>query len=83
MSTGLSHYVEKQVKDHAESLKKAVYALLDDSDFQDAITYGPNSAKKVKLRFEKTRRAIEEILGPGIAAATNDHVTEITDAYQD
>ena len=83
MSTGLSNYTEEQVQEHAEPIRQAVYELLGESDFQDAITYSPNSTRKVKLRFEKTRPAIEEILGAGIPAATNDSVTEVQDAHED
>lgn len=83
MSTGLSHYEAEKVKEFAKPLRKAVYELLGDSDFQDAITYSPNSTKRVKLRFEKTRRAIEEILGAGIPSATNDSVTEVQGAHED
>ncbi len=83
MSTGLSHYTQEQVQEHAEPVRQAIYKLLGDRDFQDAITYSPNSTKRVKLRFEKTRRTIEEILGAGIPAATNDSVTEVQNAHED
>ena len=83
MSTGLSHYETEHVKEFAEPLRQAVYELLADSDFQDAITYSPNSTKRVKLRFEKARRVIEEVFGAGISAATNDSVTEVQDAHED
>ena len=83
MSTGLSHYETEHVKEFAEPLRQAVYELLADSDFQDAITYSPNSTKRVKLRFEKARRVIEEVFGAGIPAATNDSVTEVQDAHED
>ncbi len=83
MSTGLSHYTQEQVKEHAEPVRQAIYKLLGDGDFQDAITYGPNSARKVKLRFAKTRRVIEEILGAGIPTPANDSATEVQGAHED
>ena len=63
MSTVFSHYAEDRVKAHAGSLRQAIYTLLDDEAFKTAITYGPNDARKVRYRFEKTRKMIEETLG--------------------
>lgn len=63
MSTGLSHYSKGQVKAHAERLRKAIYQLLADEKFNDAITYGTGDTKKVKMRFQQSDRIFREILG--------------------
>ena len=63
MSTGLSHYAAERVEACAEPLRQAIYELFDNDSFNDAITYGPNNARKVRTRFEMTRRKFKEILG--------------------
>ncbi len=63
MSTGLSRYTQDHVRAHAEHLRGTVYELLRDNDFNTAITYGPNDARKVKMRFRMTRDAFQEVLG--------------------
>lgn len=63
MSTGLSHYTKDQVKKCADSLRRAIYGLLADEEFDDAITYGTNSARRVECRFQMTREKFKEILG--------------------
>ena len=63
MSTGLSHYTQDKVESYSERLRCAFYALLDIEEFNTAITYGPNDARKVRRRFEMTREIFEEILG--------------------
>ena len=63
MSTGLSHYTKDQVKKCADPLRRAIYGLLADEEFNDAITYGTNSARRVRCRFQMTREKFEEILG--------------------
>lgn len=63
MTTGLARYTNDQVQEQAEDVRQAVYRLLSDEAFEDAITYGPNGAKKVRLRFRKSVGAFEETLG--------------------
>ncbi len=63
MSTGLSRYSRDRVMACAEPLREAVYRLLDDDEFNTAITYGPNDARKVRQRFRMTRKRFEEVLG--------------------
>ena len=63
MSTALSHYAEDRVKAHAEPLCQAIYKLLQDEEFNTAITYGPNDTRKVRHRFEVTKKTIGETLG--------------------
>ena len=62
MSTGLSYYSTERVEACAKPLRKAVYRLFKDEEFNIAITYGPNNARKVRTRFEMTREIFEEIL---------------------
>ena len=63
MSTGLSRYETQWVLEYAEPVREAVYILLDDEDFNTAITYGPNDARKVRTRFNMSRLALQEALG--------------------
>ena len=63
MSTGLSHYEAEHVQAHAESLRRAIYELLADKDFDAAITLGTSSTRSVMLRFQKAHAAIQEVLG--------------------
>lgn len=60
MSTGLSRYEEHRVTECAAQLCQVIYDLLDDHEFNIAITYGPNGAKKVKTRFAMVREALRE-----------------------
>ena len=60
MSTGLSHYAEDQVDACAAHLRRAVYRLLADEEFNIAITYGPNDARKVRRRFKMAKEMFEE-----------------------
>lgn len=62
MSTGLSYYEAERVEARARRLRKAIYRLFRDDEFNGAITYGPNNARKVRTRFEMTRVVFEEIL---------------------
>lgn len=63
MSTGLARYSEEIVTENSDELKSAFYELLEDEEFNDAITYGPNSSKKVKIRFEMADEMFKEVLG--------------------
>ena len=63
MSTGLSCYTEERIRACAEPLRKSIYRLLDDEEFNISISYGPNDPRKVRYRFRKTRQKFEEILG--------------------
>lgn len=63
MSTGLSHYAKDRVEACTELLREAMNDLFTDDEFIDAITYGPNDARKVKRRFEMTRETFKEKLG--------------------
>ena len=63
MSTGLTRYSRDQVGACAEPLRRAMYRLLDNDDFNTSITYGPNDTRKVRQRFEMTRKIFREVLG--------------------
>ena len=63
MSTGLSRYSREQVEAQANALREAFHALLEDEEFNTAITYGPNDPRKVRHRFEAAGNMIKEVLG--------------------
>jgi len=63
MTAGLAHYSHKLVMEKADELREAFYPLLDNDDFNDAITYSPNSTNKVKKRFEMADKMFREVLG--------------------
>ncbi len=63
MSTGLSRYEEHRVSALADAVREAIYELLEDEEFNTAITYGPNDARKVKTRFTMARKVLQETLG--------------------
>ena len=63
MSTGLSHYSKDRVRLRARCLRSAVYRLLDNDEFYNAITYATNGTARVRTRFHQTRSVFEEILG--------------------
>ena len=63
MSTGLSAYDEEMVKKYKSSLLAAFYRLLEDVDFNDAITLGTNQANRVRSRFEMANQMFREVFG--------------------
>ena len=63
MSTGLSRYEKHCVTSGADVLREAIYGLLENQEFNTAITYGPNDARKVRTRFTMVRETLQEILG--------------------
>ncbi len=63
MSTGLSCYSETHVDAQAEPLREAVRELLDDYEFDTAITYGTSDTRRVRSRFRMTDKMLREILG--------------------
>ena len=62
MSTGLSHYEADHVQARADPLRQAVYRLLDDVIFNEAITFGTSSTKSVIHRFQAAQQVIQEVL---------------------
>ncbi len=63
MSTGLSRYSEHLVETRAGPLRQAIYRLLEDEEFNAAITYGTNDTRRVGRRFEMSLQKLEEFLG--------------------
>ena len=62
MSTCLSQYNESTIEVKSDPIRKVFYDLLENDDFFDAISYGTNGTHKVKLRFEKTKEKLRNIL---------------------
>lgn len=62
MSTGLSRYPEDIVEKCREPLRHGIFCLFNDEEFNIAITYGPNGARKVKTRFRLAREVFEGVL---------------------
>lgn len=62
MSTGLARYEVMHALKQAETFRAAFFALLKDEKFNEAITYGPNDARKVRRRFKMARRMFRETL---------------------
>ena len=63
MSTGFARYAEDHVEACAGPLRQAIYRLLEDEEFNAAITYGTNDTRRVKYRFERVRKNLEGVLG--------------------
>ena len=63
MSTGLSRYSREQVDGSADALREAFHDLLEDEEFNIAITYGPNDPRKVRHRFEAAHGMMQKDLG--------------------
>ena len=63
MSTGLSRYSREQVDASADALREAFHNLLEDEEFNIAITYGPNDPRKVRHRFDAAHGMMQEVLG--------------------
>lgn len=65
MATGLSYYSEADVSAHSEELREAFYSLMDDQQFEEAITLGTNDVRRVTYRFSAAEEMLQEILGAG------------------
>jgi hypothetical protein len=63
MSTGLARFDEELVSARKTDLIQALRQRLEDQRFQRAITYGPNTPKEVRTRFEIGHGMVEEVLG--------------------
>lgn len=63
MSTGLSHYAPNLVKEKAEDLKATFYTLMQQSDFERAISIGTNDLKRVRTRFQYADDFLRGVLG--------------------
>ena len=61
MSTGLSTIPRTAVMSRREALLNHFYVLMQDTAFIRSITYGTNSAKEVRYRFDAMRRTLAEV----------------------
>ncbi|MCY2995611.1 MAG: hypothetical protein NTY19_48345 [Planctomycetota bacterium] len=61
MSTGLSRIGEELLEGRAGALRQAFYALLSDPQFNNSITYSPNSTAQVLHRFQAARKMFQEV----------------------
>lgn len=61
MIVGLSSVDEPRVVQRAETLRQAFYAKMKEERFIRSITYGPNTPKEVRTRFEIARAMIGEV----------------------
>lgn len=66
MATGLADYEPSYVATKASAIASGLQQLMADPVFVKSITYGTNGATQVRIRFERSRAMIEEVLGaPG------------------
>ena len=63
MCTGLSCYAVKRVMALSEPLRQAMSRLFQDEDFNSSITSSTNDPRKVKTRFQMSRKIFKEVLG--------------------
>lgn len=63
MTTGLAVYDQESIARNRRSLLARYYSLLDDVEFNDAITLGTNQTYKVRQRFEMTWQMLNEVFG--------------------
>lgn len=63
MAQGLADLEKDEVMPHAQELRKSLYKLFDNLTFNKAITYGPNTPKEVRTRFEMTSTMLQEVFG--------------------
>jgi hypothetical protein len=62
MMVGLAKYSSEQVNSHSGQIKERFYELLDDKDFNNAITLGTNSSRSVNYRFNAVKNMLQGIL---------------------
>lgn len=63
MCAGLARYEEDKIEARETALLSAFYRLLNDEEFNDAITLGTNQANRVKRRFEMANDMFREVFG--------------------
>lgn len=61
MSTGLARVPQNMVQAREVALRGCFYALMRDDLFVRSITYGPNSAKQVRHRFQVMRKILAQV----------------------
>ena len=63
LSTGLSRYDLVRIEKFAEPLRASICRLLQNEDFNAAITISTNETKRVKMRFQMAEKMFQEVLG--------------------
>ena len=63
MCTGLARFDENTVKANKSALLSAFYGLLEDDEFNAAITLGTNQANRVQRRFVLANNMLQEVFG--------------------
>lgn len=61
MITGLSTTPKSIVTKRADKLRQAFYKRMEDKRFEKAITFGPNTPKEVRTRFEIAEAMFKEV----------------------
>jgi uncharacterized protein with ParB-like and HNH nuclease domain len=61
MSTGFSRYSIQQVKEKKAQLQDKFFELMADNEFIESITIGPNNINKVRTRFKKIDKMLQEV----------------------
>ena len=61
MMSTLAERTDVSVAERAESLRHAFYKLMDDQRFIKATTYGPNTPREVRTRFEIASKMMNEV----------------------
>ncbi len=61
ISTGLAEVPEAEVRARVELLRERFHTLMRDHEFLEAITYGPNTPKKVRHRFEVMQQTLSDV----------------------
>ena len=61
MTTGLARIPEDVVRARKDKLLASFYGLMDDAQFIRSITYGPNTAREVRHRFDVMGRTLAEV----------------------
>ncbi len=61
MAGALATMEEARVAERADPLRQAFYRRMDDQRFIKAITYGPNTPKEVRIRFETVAEMMKEV----------------------
>jgi len=61
MSVGLCDVDEAKVRERADLLRGAFWLQMNNEDFIKSITYGPNTPKQVRIRFEIAKEMFAEV----------------------
>jgi hypothetical protein len=61
MAQGLADRSPEEVAKNSGALREALYGLFENATFNKAITYGPNTPKEVRTRFEMTSTMLRKV----------------------